>query len=297
MQNNDKIIKFLAYNGKVNIVCASTTYLVEQARKIHDTSPVATAAMGRLLTISAIMGSNLKDEKSSITLQLNGRGPIGSLVAVANNVPQVKVYVQNPVVDLPLNSKGKLDVGKAVGKAGFLNVIKDIGMKEPYVGMVPLISGEIAEDFTQYFATSEQKPSAVALGVLVNNKGVKASGGYVLTLMPDATDAEIRKIENAISKCDSISKMLDDGLTLVEIARKVTGDENIQIIEENICPKYECDCNREKFERGLISLGNKQLKEIIEEDGKAEVNCHFCNKKYNFTKEDLEKLIRDINKE
>ena len=149
MQNNDKIIKFLAYNGKVNIVCASTTYLVEQARKIHDTSPVATAAMGRLLTISAIMGSNLKDEKSSITLQLNGRGPIGSLVAVANNVPQVKVYVQNPVVDLPLNSKGKLDVGKAVGKAGFLNVIKDIGMKEPYVGMVPLISGEIAEDFTQ----------------------------------------------------------------------------------------------------------------------------------------------------
>ena len=200
MENKDRIIKFLAYEGKVSIVCANTSYLVEQARKTHDLSPVATAALGRTLTIASIMGINMKDMDDSLTIQVKGDGPLGSMVVVANNFPKVKGYVQNPLVDLPLNREGKLDVGGAVGKNGFLNVIKDIGLKEPYIGMVPIVSGEIAEDFTNYFATSEQLPSVVALGVLVDQNGVKSAGGYIVTLMPDATEVEIEKIEEAIKR-------------------------------------------------------------------------------------------------
>lgn len=292
MENKDRIIKFLAYDGKVNIVCANTSYLVEQARKTHDLSPVATAALGRTLTIASIMGINMKDTKDSLTIQVKGDGPLGSIVVVANNFPKVKGYVQNPLVDLPLNREGKLDVGGAVGKSGFLNVIKDIGLKEPYIGMVPIVSGEIAEDFTNYFATSEQLPSVVALGVLVDQKGVKSAGGYRLTLMPDATEVEIEKIEEAIKKVKPISKMLDEHLSLEEIAKIVTQDEEVKIVEENIIPVYECNCNKEKFERGLVSLGKEELQNIIKEQEKIETICHFCNKEYHFSKEELEKLIQ-----
>lgn len=291
MENKDRIIKFLAYDGKVNIVCANTSYLVEQARKTHDLSPVATAALGRTLTMASIMGINMKDTKDSLTIQVKGDGPLGSIVVVANNFPKVKGYVQNPLVDLPLNREGKLDVGGAVGKSGFLNVIKDIGLKEPYIGMVPIVSGEIAEDFTNYFATSEQLPSVVALGVLVDQKGVKSAGGYRLTLMPDATEVEIEKIEEAIKKVKPISKMLDEHLSLEEIAKIVTQDEAVKIVEENIIPVYECNCNKEKFERGLVSLGKEELQNIIKEQGEIETICHFCNKEYHFSKEELEKLI------
>lgn len=293
MENKDRIIKFLAYDGKVNIVCANTSYLVEQARKTHDLSPVATAALGRTLTMASIMGINMKDMEDSLTIQVKGDGPLGSIVVVANNFPKVKGYVQNPLVDLPLNREGKLDVGGAVGKNGFLNVIKDIGLKEPYMGMVPIVSGEIAEDFTNYFATSEQLPSVVALGVLVDQKGVKSAGGYLLTLMPDATEVEIEKIEEAMKKVKSISKMLDENLSLEEIAKLVTQDEKIKIVEENIIPVYECNCNREKFERGLISLGREELQNIIKEQEEIETICHFCNKEYHFSKEELEKLIQE----
>lgn len=292
MENKDRIIKFLAYDGKVNIVCANTSYLVEQARKTHDLSPVATAALGRTLTMASIMGINMKDTKDSLTIQVKGDGPLGSIVVVANNFPKVKGYVQNPLVDLPLNREGKLDVGGAVGKSGFLNVIKDIGLKEPYIGMVPIVSGEIAEDFTNYFATSEQLPSVVALGVLVDQKGVKSAGGYRLTLMPDATEVEIEKIEEAIKKVKPISKMLDEHLSLEEIAKIVTQDEEVKIVEENIIPVYECNCNKEKFERGLVSLGKEELQNIIKEQEKIETICHFCNKEYHFSKEELEKLIQ-----
>ena len=250
----DKIMKFLAYDGKISVVCTSTTEVVEKARQIHDLSPVATAAFGRLLTISAIMGNEMKSEKDKLTVQMKGNGPLGTMLVTSDNFPRVKGYVSNPVVDLPLNDMGKLDVGGAVGNAGFINVIKDIGLKEPYVGICPLISGEIAEDFAEYFAKSEQKNTAVALGVLVDKNGVKSAGGYIITPMPDATDEEISKIEQSIFKAGAISKMLDKNMTLSEIAKAVTGDENVQLIEENITPVYECDCSKEHMEEGLATL-------------------------------------------
>ena len=294
MENNDRIIKCLAYEGKVSIICADTTYLVEQARKIHDLSPVATAALGRTLTVSSIIAINMKDKDDRLTVQIKGDGPIGNIVVVANNFPKLKGYVGNNLLDLPLNENGKLNVGQAVGKNGFLNVIKDIGLKDPYIGMVPLVSGEIAEDFTNYFATSEQTTSVVSLGVLVNSDGVKKSGGYVLTLMPDATEDIIEKIEKNIEKIDSISKMLDENIPLIEIAKKATGDENIKVIEENIIPVYECDCSKEKIEKGLIAIGKDELKDIIETQGNIETVCHFCNKKYNFSKQELQNLLDNI---
>lgn len=294
MENNDRIIKCLAYEGEVSIICADTTYLVEQARKIHDLSPVATAALGRTLTVSSIIAINMKDKDDRLTVQIKGDGPIGNIVVVANNFPKLKGYVGNNLLDLPLNENGKLNVGQAVGKNGFLNVIKDIGLKDPYIGMVPLVSGEIAEDFTNYFATSEQTPSVVSLGVLVNSDGVKKSGGYVLTLMPDATEDIIEKIEKNIEKIDSISKMLDENIPLIEIAKKATGDENIKVIEENIIPVYECDCSKEKIEKGLIAIGKDELKDIIETQGNIETVCHFCNKKYNFSKQELQNLLDNI---
>ncbi len=287
---SDKIIKCLAYNGKVSVICADTTELVEKARKIHDLSPVTTAAFGRLLTITALMGNEMKNEKDKLTIQMKGNGPIGMIVTVANSFPVVKGYVANPVVDLPLNEDGKLDVGEAVGHTGFINVIKDIGMKEPYIGVSTITSGEIAEDFAEYFAKSEQKNTAAALGVLVDKNGVKSSGGYMITPMPDATEEEISKVEQSIFKAGAISRMLDENLSLIEIAKKVTGDNNIEVIEENITPIYECDCSKEHMKDALATLDKNVLKEMIEEDGKAELVCHFCNKKYNFTKEELEEI-------
>ncbi len=290
----DKIIKALAHNGKISITCANTTKLVEEARKIHDLSPVATAAFGRLLTIASIMGNEMKSTKDKLTIQIKGNGPIGTMLVTANNIPQVKGYVGDAHVDLPLNEFGKLDVGEAVGHEGYINVIKDIGLKEPYIGVSPLVSGEIAEDFANYFMNSEQRQSAVALGVLVDRNGVKSAGGYLITPMPDATEEEISKVEQAIFKAGAMSKMLDENLSLEEIAKKVTGDENIEILEDNITPEYKCDCSKEHMKDALISIGKKDLEEILKEDGKAELMCHFCNKKYTFTKEELEEMIEEI---
>ena len=293
---SDKILKFLAYERKISITCANTTELVEKARKTHDLSPVATAAFGRLLTIATIMGNEMKGEKNKLTIQMKGNGPLGTMLATANNYPIVKGYVANPIVDLPLNDMGKLDVGGAVGNAGFINVIKDIGLKEPYIGICPIISGEIAEDFAEYFAKSEQKNTAVALGVLVDKNGVKSAGGYIITPMPDATNEEISQVEQAIFKAGAISKMLDKNLSLIDIAKAVTGDENVEIIEENITPLYECDCSKENMENGLATLDKGVLKEMIEEDGKAELTCHFCNKKYEFSKDELEEILSEKEK-
>ena len=290
----NEIKKYLACEGRVNIICAETTELVEEARKIHALSPVATAAFGRLLTITAIMGNEMKSEKNKLTIQIKGNGPIGTMLTTCDNFPKVKGYVANPQLDLPLNEDGKLDVGGAVGYEGYINVIKDIGLKEPYIGISPLTSGEIADDFANYFVKSEQKRSAVALGVLINKDGVKSAGGYLINAMPDATDEDISKIEQAVFKAGAISKMLEQNLSLVEIAKKITGDENVEIIEENIIPIYECDCSKEHMEHGLATLGKEELQSIIEEDGKAELTCHFCNKKYQFTKEELEEIVKNI---
>ena len=291
----DNIIRFLAYDGKISIVCAKTTELVEKARNIHDLSPLATAAFGRLLTITTIMAQEMKNSSDVITVQIKGNGKIGTMLATANNYPKVKGFVSNPHVDLPLNEFGKLDVGGAVGNQGYINVIKDIGLKEPYIGISPLTSGEIADDFTNYFVNSEQRQSAVALGVLVDKNGVRQAGGYLINPMPDATEEDISKVEQAIFKAGAISKMLDDNLNLVDIAKKVTGDENIKILEENIIPLYECDCSKEHMADGLATLGKKELEDIIENEGKAELVCHFCNKKYGFSKEELENIKNSIN--
>ena len=291
---SDKIIKFLAHEGRVSVICANTTNMVEEARKIHDMSPVVTAAFGRLLTITSIMATEMKGSKDKLTVQLKGNGPIGVMIATANNKPIVKGYATNPVVELPLNEDGKLDVSGAVGYEGFINVVKDIGLKDPYIGISPLVSGEIAEDFANYFVNSEQRNSAVALGVLVDKNGVRASGGYLITPMPDATEEDISTVEKSIFKAGAMSKMLDQNLTLEEIAKKITGDEQVQIIEDDIVPEFKCDCSKEHMQDALMTIGKEELEDIITKEGKAELVCHFCNKKYEFNKEELENILRSI---
>ena len=293
---SDKIIKFLAYSGKISVICADTTNLVEKARKTHDLSPVVTAAFGRLLTIAAIMATEMKNIKDKLTIQLKGDGPIETMLVTANNFPSLKGYVANPQIDIPLNEFGKLDVGGAVGNKGYINVIKDIGLKDPYIGISPLTSGEIADDFANYFVNSEQRNSAVALGVLVNKDGVRSAGGYLINPMPDSTEEEISKIEQSIFKAGAMSKMLDEKLTLKEIAQKITGDVNVKVIEENITPIYQCDCSKEYMADGIATIGKEEIRKLIEEDGKAEVVCHFCNKKYQLTKVELEEIIKNIDK-
>ena len=291
---SDKIIKFLAHEGRVSVICANTTNMVEEARKIHDMSPVVTAAFGRVLTITSIMATEMKGSKDKLTVQLKGNGSIGVMIATANNKPIVKGYATNPVVELPLNEDGKLDVSGAVGYEGYINVVKDIGLKDPYIGISPLVSGEIAEDFANYFVNSEQRNSAVALGVLVDKNGVRASGGYLITPMPDATEEDISTVEKSIFKAGAMSKMLDQNLTLEEIAKKITGDEQVQIIEDDIVPEFKCDCSKEHMQDALMTIGKEELEDIITKEGKAELVCHFCNKKYEFNKEELENILRSI---
>ncbi len=290
----DKIIRLLAHNGKISVMCADTTKLVEEARKIHDLSPVVTAAFGRMLTITVMMGAEMKNVTDKLTVQIKGNGPIQMMVATCNNKPEVKGYVVNPQVDIPLNEFGKLDVSGAVGEQGYINVIKDIGLKEPYIGISPLVSGEIAEDFANYFVTSEQRQSAVALGVLVDKNGVRAAGGYFINPMPDATEEDISTVEQAIFKAGAMSKMLDEKLSLVEIAKRITGDENVEVIEDTRVPIYHCDCSKEHMAEGLMTLGKEELKDMIQTEGHANLECHFCNKEYYFSKEELEKILEGL---
>lgn len=297
--NKDRTAKFLCYDGKVSVIASKTTDLIEYVKNLHGLTPTTTAAFGRFLTISGIMGySELKEDDDSITIQLNGKGETGPLVSVIQREEgkiYVKGYISNPLVELPLKEKGKLDVGGAVGTNGYLNIIKENEItKQGYNGLVPLVSGEIAEDFANYYATSKQIPTVLALGVLVNKDGVKSSGGYMIQLMPDSTEEEISKIEEAVSKAPTISQMLDENKSLEEIVKIVTGDEKAKIIEDNLIIGYRCDCSKEKFERGIISLGKDEVKEIIEEDGCANTKCHFCNKEYFFSKEDLQAILDKI---
>ena len=294
----NKAIKFLAYNKKVSVMCIDTTELVEEARKIHDLTPTVTAAAGRALTVAAMMAYlETKELTDSITIQIKGTGPIGGMVLITGleneKKANVRMYVQNPHVELPLKPNGKIDVGGAVGHQGYLNVIKQNELTNSnYNGLIPLVAGEIAEDFTEFFAKSEQKPTALALGVLVNKDGVKRAGGYIINPMPDATDEEISKIEESLKEAKPISEMLDEGLTLEEIAKIVTGDENIEILEQDLDVTYKCNCSKEKIENGIISLGKEEISKIIEEDGKLEAECHFCHKKYNFSLEELKEIER-----
>lgn len=292
----DEVKKYLVCDGRASVIIANTTEMVEEYRKEQNLTPTTTAVMGRFLTIAGIMGhTNMKSSEKNITLQINGGGPVGRLLSVVRkdkDVVKLKAYIQNPLVELPTKENGKINVGAAVGKDGFLNIIKgSIFSEKGYNGVVPLVSGEIAEDFTEYFAKSEQTLTVVALGVLVNKDGVVASGGYKIELMPDATEEDIVQIETAIKNADNISKMLADKKALNDIVEIITSDNNSMVLTNKLEIKYECDCTKEKFEKGLISLGKNELENIIKEDGQAEVKCQFCNKKYNFNKEELEYLL------
>lgn len=292
----DRAIKGLAYEGKVSIVAADTTELVEYIRKLHGLTPTTTALTGRVATITGMMGLiDIKEKEDCITTQINGGGPVGSIVSVVrrnDGTSLIKMYVQNPLVELPLKENGKLDVGGAVGTNGYLNIIrKNDFTNTSYNGLVPLISGEIAEDFTEYYAKSKQTPTVISLGVLVDKNGVKKSGGFMISLMPDATENEIEKIEQALKNTDSISKMLDDGISLEEILRKATGDENALFLINDLSIQYKCDCSKDVFSDGLATLSKKDLEDIINEDGEANTKCHFCNKEYHFSKEELEEIL------
>ena len=292
----NRVAKFLAHEGRVSLVVSNTTEMIEEIRKLHDLTPTTTAAMGRFATITGMMGfTEIKDQEDYMTVQINGKGPMGTMISVVRReeyTSKVKVCVDNPHVEIPLKENGKLDVSGAVGTDGFLNIInKSEGRDTKYTGLVPLVTGEIAEDFTEYFAKSQQKPTVIALGVLVNKDGVKAAGGYMIQLMPDATEEDIVKIEKALEAAPSISQMIDENMSLEQIARTVSGCEEIMILAQELDMKYECDCSKEKFEKGIISIGKEELTRIIEEDGKANIVCHFCNKSYDFDEKDLRELL------
>ena len=287
----DYIVNAITSNGAIRVVAADTTQLCNRAQQIHKMSPTAAAALGRTLTAAAIMGSMLKSADDSLTIQLNGGGPIGRVVAVGDGNANVKGYVDNPLVDLPLNANGKLDVGGAIGRDGMLGIIRDLGLKEPYVGQVPLVNGEVAEDLTQYYATSEQLPTAVALGVLVDvDYSIKAAGGFILQVLPGAYDEDIDKVEKTVASISSVTAMLSEGKKPEDIVEQLLDGYEIEYFD-NVPTKYECDCSRDRTDRALISLGKEELSKIIDEDGKAQITCHFCDNIYEYTKEDLEALM------
>lgn len=289
----DYLIKAIDEVGKVRIYVARSTALVEKARLTHNTSPTATAALGRTLTAGVIMGAMMKNDTDVLTLKISGDGPAGNIYVVARNNGVVKGYIDNPAADLPSKENGKLDVGSLVGTNGSIRTIMDLGLKEPYVGQSKLITGEIAEDLANYYAYSEQQPSAVSLGVLVDKDiSVKAAGGYIIQLLPGVSDEDINKIEKILANIDPVSTMIDNGMTPEEIMEHSLGDLNMQILEKSDI-EFKCDCTRERIERVIISLGKKEIDDIIKEDGQAEIVCHFCNTKYLFNEEELTKLIID----
>lgn len=288
---NDYIIRATAANDQIRAFAAVTTEMVETAREHHNTSPVATAALGRLLTAGAMMGSMMKGEKDVLTLQIKAGGPLQGITVTADSQGSVKGYVGNPDVCIPANSKGKLDVAGAVGP-GFLTVIKDMGLKEPYSGQVMLQTCEIAEDLTYYFATSEQVPSAVGLGVLMNkNNTVRQAGGFIVQLMPFAEEEVISRLEQNVQKINSVTNLLEEGHTPESLLEKVLEGFDVQI-NEKMDTRFCCNCSKERVAKALISIGRKELNEMIQEGKPIEMNCHFCNTNYNFTVEELKEILR-----
>lgn len=283
--------KYLAYDGMVKVVLVNGTKMVSEARNIHNLSNVTTAALGRTLIMTAIMSSKLKDKDNRITVQIKGDGPIGSIVACGNSNLDIKGYVSVPDVELPLNDIGKLDVAKAVGK-GYLNVIKDIGLKEPYIGYSNLVTSEIAEDFAYYFVTSEQTPCAVALGVNISKENkVDMAAGYIIEPLPDCSEDMIDIIESINMNISSVTGLMMDLDSIDDVAKTITGDNNIVCIEE-LNPSYKCDCSTSRIDKTIIALGKDEAFKILEENNnKIEVNCNFCNKTYKYNKEMVEKLF------
>ena len=287
----DYIIRATAADGAIRAFAVTSKNTVETARSLHNTSPVATAALGRLLSAAAMMGIMLKGEKDLLTLQIRGDGPLQGIVVSADSEANVKGYVFNPYVEVPDKYEGKLDVSKAIGN-GNISVIKDIGLKEPYCGQIELVSGEIAEDLTYYFAKSEQTPSAVGLGVLIDrDTTVMASGGFIIQLMPDADDEIAEKLEEKINRAPYVTTLLDMGYTPEDILKLILGDFNLEINEKKEM-RFYCNCSRSRVEKALISLGKDELTKIIEEDKKAQLHCHFCNKEYNFNEDELREILK-----
>ncbi|KUO71783.1 MAG: heat-shock protein Hsp33 [Clostridia bacterium BRH_c25] len=287
----DYIIRGASTDESIRFFSCITTEMVEEARKIHNCSPVSVAALGRMLTAGSMMGTMLKSDKDTITLQINGKGPAGNIVVISDNTGNTRGYITNPNVELMHREDGKLDVGSAVGVDGVLTVIKDLGMKEPYMGQIPIISGEIGDDISSYFATSEQTPTAVGLGVLVEVDGhVAASGGFIIQLMPEADEAVIPKLEERLGTVRSVTEMISSGLDAEGMIKDILGDIEYKVYEDKKVA-YRCNCSKERLERALLSIGGKELDELIEEQGNAELVCHFCNSKYHFDKDELTKLL------
>ena len=288
---SDYIVRATAAQSQIRAFAAVTRETVETARKDHNTSPVATAALGRLLTAGAMMGVMMKGEKDILTLQIKADGPIGGVTVTADSKGRVKGYVGNPEVMLPANTKGKLDVSGAVGH-GILNVIKDLGLKEPYSGQVALQTGEIAEDLTYYFAASEQVPSAVGLGVLVNKDNtVRQAGGFIVQVMPFAEESTIAKLEENVAKISSVTTLLEEGHTPESLLKAVLEGFDIEITD-TVPTEFYCNCSKSRVEKALISIGRKDLNELIQEGRPVELNCHFCNKNYTFSVEELKEILR-----
>ncbi len=289
-EGTDYLVRATAAGGQVRAFAATTRNTVEQARKAHNTSPVATAALGRLLTGGAMMGAMMKGEKDLLTIKIEGDGPIKGLMVTADSQGRVKGYAFHPQVMLPPNAKGKLDVGCALG-VGVLSVIKDLGMKEPYVGQTILVSGEVAEDLTYYFATSEQTPSSVALGVLMNRENtVRQAGGFILQMMPQASEEVVSGLEQKLKEVRSVSRLLDEGKVPEMILESVLGDWGLEV-QSRMPVEFYCNCSRERIEKALASVGRQELQSMVDDGETIQVNCHFCNQNYAFTVEELRGLL------
>ena len=290
----DQIVRVLAKGAPVKASAITARALVERARQIHRTLPVATAALGRSLMACSMLGNQLKEEDGSVTLQIKGGGPLGSITVVSDSAGNVRGYVQNPEVDLPLKGPAKLDVGSAVGREGTLTIIKDLRMKEPYVGTIPLVSGEIAEDVTAYLAGSEQIPSACALGVLVDtDQSVLCAGGYLIQLLPGADESVVDAVERGVARVGPVTEALRDGTGALELVRRVLGDFELEVLAQEPV-EYRCYCSRERVTRALISMGREELRSLIEEQGRAELTCQFCDKVYDYSREELEELLASL---
>lgn len=285
----DKIIKALAYQNEIRVYVVEATEMVNEAQKKHDSWSTATAALGRAMIGTTLLGATLKG-REKITVRIEGNGPIGYLVIDSNGKGETKGYIHNPQVNLPLNNHGKLDVRGAIGTEGMLTVSKDLGMKKPFVGQVPLVSGELGEDFTYYMANSEQVPSAIGVSVLVNpDETVKAAGGFMIQVLPNAKEETIKKIETVIAELPLVSRLMENGETPDEILERLVGKNNYQLLETTPV-QFKCDCSKERFGDAIISLGVDEIQNMIDEDHGAEAVCHFCRTKYQYTENDLEKL-------
>lgn len=288
----DQIVRVIAKDAPVKAMAISARDTVERARAIHDCWPVASAALGRLLMAASMMGAAMKEEDGAVTLRVKGGGPLGALTAVSDSRGNVRGYVQNPAVDVPRKAKGKLNVGAAVGADGDLTVIRDLGLKEPYIGSVQLVGGEIAEDIAAYFVESEQIPTACALGVLIApDQTVQAAGGYLIQLLPGADDTVVSAVESGVAKLGTVSSRLDAGMEPLGVLREVLGEFELEVLETAPI-EYRCYCTRERVSRALISLGRDELTSLVEEQGGAELTCQFCDKVYRFGADEL-KLLRD----